>query len=82
MIGLCLNYPKVLQEAAQQLDPSHLANYLYQMAKDFHRFYHDYRILNAETEEIKMWRLKICKTFSDHLEHGMGCLGIPMPDRM
>jgi len=82
LIGLCLNYPKVLQEAAQQLDPSHLANYLYQMAKDFHRFYHDYRILNAETEEIKMWRLKICKTFSDHLEHGMGCLGIPMPDRM
>jgi arginyl-tRNA synthetase len=82
LIGLCLNYPKVLQEAAQQFDPSHLANYLYQMAKDFHRFYHEYRILNAETEAIKLWRLQICKIFSEHLEHGMNCLGIPMPDRM
>ena len=82
LISLCLNYPKVMQEAAQQFDPSHLANYLYQMAKDFHRFYHEYRILNAETKEIKLWRLQICKIFSEHLEHGMNCLGIPMPDRM
>ena len=82
LLNSLLQYPKVIQESARQLDPSHLANYLYQMAKDFHRYYHDYRILNAETEELKSWRLSLIDQFGQYLKHGMNCLGIQMPDRM
>ncbi|MEO6691973.1 MAG: arginine--tRNA ligase, partial [Saprospiraceae bacterium] len=82
LIMLCLDYPHIMEEAGRQLDPAHLANYLYQLAKDFHKYYHDFRILNAETEQIINWRLILCKTIGQYLEHGMSCLGIEMPDRM
>lgn len=78
----CLDYPNVLEEAGKQLDPAHLANYLYQLAKDFHKYYHDYRILNAESEELIQWRLNLCSIIGLHLSHGMNCLGIELPDRM
>lgn len=82
LLNLLMQYPKVIQEAARQLDPSHLANFLYQMAKDFHRYYHDYRILNAETAELRSWRLALIAQFGKYINHGMTCLGIQMPDRM
>lgn len=82
LINSCLEYPMILHEAGTQLDPSHLANYLYQLAKDFHKYYNDYRILSAESEELMNWRLNLCKMIASHLEHGMDCLGIKMPSRM
>jgi arginyl-tRNA synthetase len=82
LIRQLLYYPDVLKESARSLDPSHLANYLYGLAKDFHRYYHDFRILNAETEETKQWRLMISENISKVLFHGMDCLGISMPERM
>ncbi|HMX87245.1 MAG: arginine--tRNA ligase [Saprospiraceae bacterium] len=82
LIKLCLDYPDTLQEAGRQLDPAHLANHLYQLAKDFHKYYHDHRILNAETEELVIWRIRVCKLVGAVLLHGMSCLGIEMPDRM
>ena len=75
-------YRAILDHSAQTLDPSHLANFLYQLAKDFHKYYHECRILNAETDELKQWRLSICYVISLYLEHGMRCLGISMPDKM
>lgn len=48
------SYNKILFESAETFDPAHLSNYLYQLAKDFHKYYHDYRILNAETTELKI----------------------------
>ncbi len=82
LIKQLLYYPEVLKESARSLDPSHLANYLYGLAKDFHKYYHDFRILNAETEDKKQWRLMISENVSKVLFHGMDCLGISMPDRM
>ncbi len=82
LINSCLEYNLVMQEAAIKLDPSHLANYLYQLAKDFHKYYNDYRILSAESENLISWRLNLCKMIAQHLEHGMNCLGIEMPTRM
>ncbi|HRG69130.1 MAG TPA: arginine--tRNA ligase [Saprospiraceae bacterium] len=75
-------YDKILFEAADSFDPAHLANYLYQLAKDFHKYYHDHRILNAETAELINFRLMICENVAKYLTHGMNCLGISMPDRM
>lgn len=82
LLNLLIHYPKAIQEAGHSLDPSQLANYVYQMAKDFHKYYHDVRILNAETQEAKLWRLNLIGIFSNYLSHGMSCLGIEMPDRM
>jgi len=82
LIKQLLYYSEVLNESARSLDPSHLANYLYGLAKDFHKYYHDFRILNAETENIKEWRLMLSENISKVLNHGMDCLGISMPERM
>lgn len=82
LLRLLYNYPDVIHVAAQQLDPSHLANYLYNLAKEFHKFYHDYRILTAETEQVIQFRLLLCKNIANVIEHGMNCLGIEMPERM
>ncbi|MCC6817261.1 MAG: arginine--tRNA ligase [Saprospiraceae bacterium] len=78
----CMEYSKILQDSGKQLDPSLLANYLYQLAKDFHKYYSEYRILNAESDSLINWRINISKLVGDHLEHGMYCLGIEMPSRM
>jgi arginyl-tRNA synthetase len=82
LIKQLLYYPDVLMDSAKTLDPSHLANYLYTLAKDFHKYYHDFRILKAETENLTQWRLLLCGNISRVLFHGMDCLGISMPERM
>jgi arginyl-tRNA synthetase len=76
------NYPSVIEEAASGYDPSQIANYCYQLAKDYHRFYHEHRILTAETEEAKSFRLALSEKVQTVLEHGMGLLGIEMPQKM
>ncbi|MBK9108035.1 MAG: arginine--tRNA ligase [Saprospiraceae bacterium] len=82
LIRLIHEYNNIIQTAAKDLDPSHLANYLYLLAKEFHKYYHDYSILNAETDELKYFRLHLSRKVSDILKNGMECLGIEMPDRM
>ncbi|MEP7195383.1 MAG: arginine--tRNA ligase [Saprospiraceae bacterium] len=82
LINLCLEYPNMLKETGEQLDPANLANYLYQLAKDFHKYYNEFRIVNAETEAIINWRLNLSACIGQYLEHGMYCLGIEMPERM
>ena len=53
LLKLIMEYPAIVDEAVKQYDPSGIANYCYSLAKEFHRFYHDCRILNAETEAQK-----------------------------
>ncbi|MBK8955657.1 MAG: arginine--tRNA ligase [Saprospiraceae bacterium] len=82
LIRMVAEYGNVMRTSAKDLDPSHLANYLYQLAKEFHRYYHDYSILNADTEDLKFFRMFLSKHVSEILKQGMDCLGIEMPDRM
>jgi arginyl-tRNA synthetase len=77
-----LQYSEVVGEAGKQYDPSAIANYCYALAKEFHKFYHDVRILNAETEAAKAFRLQLCQMTGKVLNHGFYLLGIEMPDRM
>ncbi len=77
-----LEYPKVINSAAKDLDPSLVANYCYNLAKAFHKYYHDVRILKSETEEAKHFRVSLIKVVSDTLQKGMRLLGIEMPERM
>jgi arginyl-tRNA synthetase len=75
-------YPEVLKEAAQSYDPSHIANYCYNLAKSYHKFWHDLSIFNAETEEAKAFRLELSRAIALVLTDAMGLIGIEMPNRM
>ncbi|MEM1327836.1 MAG: arginine--tRNA ligase [Bacteroidota bacterium] len=75
-------YPSMLQSAADNIDPSEVANYLYELAKTFHKFYHDHPILRAESEEAKQFRLQLSQLIAKVLQDGMALLGIEMPERM
>lgn len=75
-------FPGLIQEAADNYDPSVIANYCYNLAKTFHRFYHDHSILKAETEAAKAFRLMLSTAISKVLKKGMELLGIEMPNKM
>jgi arginyl-tRNA synthetase len=78
---LC-EFPTIIQDSAEKYDPSDIANYNYQLAKSFHKFYHDYRILGAESEVAKQFRLVLISNIAKVLKTGMRLLGIEMPERM
>lgn len=75
-------YPSVLESAAASIDPSEVANYLYELAKNFHKFYHDHPILQAESEAAKHFRLSLSRLVAQVLKSGMELLGIEMPEQM
>ena len=75
-------YPKAIEEAAATYDPSVIANFCYDLAKSFHKFWHDLSILNVELENVKIFRLQLSKAVGHVLAHGMDLLGIEMPERM
>lgn len=82
LIQQLMAYPNVLLEGARSYDPSGVANYAYELAKSFHKFYHDVRILKAETETAKAFRLLLCINVAKVLEKSMNVLGIEMPEKM
>lgn len=75
-------YAEAIRQAADQYDPSQIANFAYSLAKAFHRFYHEYPILRAESEAARQCRLQIALATANHLRDAMDLLGIEMPERM
>ncbi len=75
-------FPDIIARAAADYDPSHVAGYAYNLAKSFHKFYHDHSILRAESEPAKAFRLKLARAVSHALKTGMDLLGIEMPEKM
>ena len=71
-----------VRQAGKDYSPSGIANYCYELTKDFNQFYHDYSILNADTEEEKVVRLVIAKNVAKTIKNGMALLGIEVPERM
>ena len=82
LIKLLLSYPEKIREASAEYDPSTIANFCYALAKEFHRYWHEVRILSAATEEDKNFRLLLCSNVGKVLGHGMNLLGIEMVERM
>ena len=72
----------VVEQAGKDYSPSGVANYCYELTKEFNQFYHDYSILNAENEEAKQVRLVIARNVAKTLKNGMALLGIEVPERM
>jgi arginyl-tRNA synthetase len=79
---LMYDFPEVLAEAARSLNPSLIANFLYELAKEFNQFYHDHSILSAETDEQVSQRLLLIESAGNIIESGMELLGIEVPERM
>ncbi|MBV6441418.1 MAG: arginine--tRNA ligase [Haliscomenobacteraceae bacterium CHB4] len=76
------DFPNVIQKAAEEYDPSLIANFCYDLAKKYHRFWHDLSIFNADTAEAKAFRLQLSRSVGQVLKSGMELLGIEMPNRM
>lgn len=75
-------YPAVINEAAADHNPSVIANYVFNLAKTFNSFYTEHSVANAESEEKKQLRLRLCQMTANIIASGMGLLGIRVPERM
>ncbi len=82
LIRMLHDYPEIINESARTLNPSLVANFLYDLAKEFNQFYHDYSILSADNQEQVGLRLLIVEAIGQIVESGMDLLGIEVPERM
>ncbi|MBO7078108.1 MAG: arginine--tRNA ligase [Bacteroidales bacterium] len=75
-------YPQKVAEAAAAFSPALIANYCYELAKEFNQYYHDTPILKEPDQEVLKMRLELISTLAGVLRRGMKILGIDLPDRM
>ena len=76
------DYAAVVEQAGKDYSPSGIANYCYELTKEFNQWYHDYSVLNADDELTKQTRLLIAKNVAKIIKNGMRLLGIEVPERM
>ena len=76
------DFPTVVEEAARSYSPALIANYCYDLAKEYNQFYHDYPILKESDEKIKALRLLLSEVTGRTLKDAVGLLGMEMPERM
>ncbi len=82
LLTIIRKYPDTILEAAKNYDPSLIANYAYELAKSYNKFFHDIPILRAETEAGKGFRLTLTQVVGRVLTSALGLLGIEVPERM
>jgi arginyl-tRNA synthetase len=75
-------FPEIVELAGTEMNPAHIANYCYDLAREFNQFYHDYSILSAATEEETQFRLLLSELVCRIIARGMELLGIEVPERM
>ena len=82
LIKKILGYSSAVKEAGKLNSPAVMANYSYELAKDFSQFWADHQIVNADDENSKNFRVALSKEVGDTLKKSMKLLGIEMPERM
>ncbi len=82
LIQALADFPSTVQEAGRAFSPALIANYAYDLVKQFNQFYHDYTILGEEDEATRSLRLTLCDQTSRVVKTAMGLLGIKVPERM
>jgi arginyl-tRNA synthetase len=82
LIQLLSGFPGIVAEAAANLNPALIANYLYDLVKEYNQFYHDYSILKEENPDLKKLRLALSANAGKIIKTGFGLLGISVPERM
>jgi len=76
------NFPKIVNDAAEAYSPALIANYVYDLAKEYNQFYHDYSILKEEKIAVRQFRLLLSKNTAQVIRTAMDLLGIESPERM
>ena len=82
LIQLLSSYTRKLSEAADALSPALIANYCYELAKEFNQYYHDTGILKEADADLRSMRLALISAIASVLRRGMNILGIELPERM
>ncbi|MCK5028802.1 MAG: arginine--tRNA ligase [Bacteroidales bacterium] len=82
LIKLVYSYPEILKEAAAAHSPAQVANYVYELAKEFNQFYHDHPVLSETDQNVVLFRLFLSNQVSKIVKSGMSLLGINVPERM
>ena len=76
------DFAAAVAQAGKDYSPSGIANYCYELTKEFNQFYHDYSILNADSDAEKITRLVLAKNVAKVIKSSMSLLGIEVPERM
>lgn len=82
LIQMVADFAAVVKQAGEDYSPSVIANYTYDLVKEYNQFYHDFSILREENEAVKVFRLALSENVAKVVRLGMGLLGIEVPDRM
>ncbi len=82
LIQLLADFAGVVRQAGTDYNPSIIANYCYDLVKEYNQFYHDFSILREENEDLKLFRLALSENVGKIVRLGMGLLGIEVPERM
>ncbi|MBO7318256.1 MAG: arginine--tRNA ligase, partial [Bacteroidales bacterium] len=75
-------YPATVAEAGRLYSPAQIANYVYDLVKEYNQFYHDFSILKEENEAVRAFRLMLSANVAKVIASGMSLLGIDVPERM
>ena len=82
LVQLLTEFPLMVKEAGDEFNPALIANFLYELVKEYNQFYHDYSILKEENTDLRNFRLVLSSAIADVIKDGMALLGIEVPERM
>ncbi|MGB4576506.1 MAG: arginine--tRNA ligase [Paludibacter sp.] len=82
LIQLLTEFPNIIKQAGEEFSPALIANYEYELVKEFNQFYHDFSILKEDNEALRQFRLVLSASVANVIKTGMGLLGIEVPERM
>ena len=82
LVQTLTEFPQIVKEAGDEFSPALIANYIYELVKEYNQFYHDFSILREENADLKVFRLVLSETIANVIKTGMGLLGIEVPERM
>lgn len=82
LIQRLADFPNVVAEAGRSYSPAQIANYVYDLVKEYNQFYHDYSIMKEENETVRSFRIKLSEEVGKVIRRATGLLGIEVPNRM
>ncbi len=82
LIRSLYSFPQVIQQAAHEMSPAQIANYVYDLAKEFNQFYHEHSVLNEPDRDVSRYRLGLSQLTAKVIKESMNMLGIQVPERM
>ena len=82
LIQMLADFAAIVRQAGTDYSPSVIANYCYDLVKEYNQFYHDFSILREENADLKLFRLALSQNVGKIVRLGMGLLGIEVPERM